>query len=154
MSKPKKKRDKKMSHRWSYPFQPAFLCRADSDRIEHSQNEAVGEKTLAHKQFGEMREGRGTYEVWCDLAARVNLGSVLARNHAFNEINPTTILNGGIEALDGVYKRAKKHGRYVLSGDEMRTLGDALELVDAMQDATTRRQHLLAMRAVIAEAAL
>lgn len=153
MSKPKKKRDKKMTGRWSKPFLPAMIARADSDRIEHSYNDALAEQALAHKQFQELREGRGNYDGWCDLAARINLGAVLARSYEFNEGDPAETMNGGIEALAAVYERCKVHGSYVMKGEEMRALGDALNTVDALWEATTRRQHLVAMRMVIAQAA-
>ena len=97
-------------------------------------------KLMPHSDLAELREGNGTEDSFRCVSSRINWASALASMNNFS-FDPAPVINAGVEAMESLGKRARQHGRYVLTGDELAAIGGALTLADDMHDATTRRQH-------------
>jgi hypothetical protein len=95
-----------------------------------------------------LREGLGDEQSWHTLVCRLNIGIVSAWQ---NEIDSTEI-NRGLDAMINVRERHKNSGRWGLSGDDLRDIGDALVLTDSIQLSLTRRQLNKAIDYVYKEA--
>lgn len=90
-----------------------------------------------HMVLESFRLGSGTEVLWHTLAAAINIGSVLARAQS-DEVQAD--MQRARDALLDVQQRGRETGRWGLSGDEFRALGEGLTLTDEMQNASTRRQ--------------
>ncbi len=111
-------------------------------------------KLVPHKCLDDLRAGRGTEHTWSTLACRINWASVLVCNLVTVEFSedPKPAMREALDALRSLDARYKEKGRYVATGDELRALGDALNLADDIQDVTTRRDHRDAFITVMAVA--
>lgn len=105
-------------------------------------------KLIPHQELVELREGRGTETSWHTVTARLNFGAVLAMQHEFSE-DPKPVLRRALDAVRSLKERYEDNGRYVLTGDELKAIGEGLTLTDDLQDATTRRHHRDALRLML-----
>lgn len=96
------------------------------------------------------RCGCGSEEGAHTLAAAVNLGAVLARKESA-EVQAEFDL--ALDAMHNVMERGKG-GKWGLSGDELRLIGQALTLSGDMQGQRTKREVRDAICATYKEAAL
>lgn len=103
-----------------------------------------------HMVLESFRLGSGTEVLWHTLAAAINTGSVLARSQS-DEVKAD--MQRARDALLDVQKRGRDTGRWGLSGDQFRALGEGLTLTDEMQNASSRRQVRDAIDEVIRLAA-
>lgn len=97
-------------------------------------------KLMPHTELASIREGFGNEESYWTVTSRLNWASTLASMVEFSS-NPTPTINAALDALMALYARFKQVGKFVLKGEELRIIGEALTLADDMHDATTRRQH-------------
>jgi hypothetical protein len=93
---------------------------------------------IPHDCLEDLRQGRGVEDGWHTLAARLNLGFVLARDH-FNE-EPQAIMAKALEALRAVYDRHERAQTWGATGEEFFAMGEGLNLTDSMQLQCTRRE--------------
>lgn len=121
---------KKMKHR------PALLLPVT---IGLSSDGARALKMLPHTEFEKMRTGVGTESGWHTVTARLNLGHIMATSHEWGQ--PLKALTEqALDAVVSVRQRAFKTGKYGLSGDEMKVIGQALNDADDMEVQLTRRE--------------
>ena len=96
------------------------------------------------------KRGQGDEEGAHTLAAAVNLTAVLARS-ADDEAK--AIANAGLGAVWNVMHRGAT-GRWGMSGDDAKAIGEALSLMEALQAQGTRRSVRDAIAVVYREAAV
>lgn len=116
--------------------------------IRHNSESDTGMQLIPHMELMKLREGLGDEQSWHTLVCRLNIGIVSAWQ---NEIDSTEI-NRGLDAMINVRERHKNSGRWGLSGDDLRDIGDALVLTDSIQLSLTRRQLNKAIDYVYKEA--
>lgn len=93
---------------------------------------------IPHQMLEELRQGHGTEEGWHTMAARLNLGFVLARD-LFNE-EPQAVMSKALDALRAVYERHQRTQLWGATGEEFFAMGEGLNLTDSMQLKCTRRE--------------
>jgi hypothetical protein len=117
--------------------------------IRHSA-EADTELQLApHAELMKLREGYGDEGSWHTLVCRLNVGLTVAwQNNLDNNV-----MRKGLDAMINVRERHNKSGKWGLSGDDLREVGDALIATDNLQLSLTRKQLNKAIEYVYKEAA-
>lgn len=105
---------------------------------------------LPHMVLEAFRCGCGSEEGAHTLAAAVNLGSVLARTES-SEVQAEFAL--ALDAMHRVMERGKA-GKWGVSGDDLRLIGQALTLSGDMQSQRTKREVCDAICTTYKEAAL
>lgn len=106
-------------------------------------------KLIPHQELDRLRTGDGNEVSWNTIVCRLNIGGVMSVKQNFSE-DPTPTIRAALNAMVALQERREKTGRYVATGDELRAIGEGLNLVDDMQDATTRREQRDALRIVMA----
>lgn len=110
---------------------------------------------IPHQELAALREGRGTEISWHTLTARMNVGYVLSNiameSHDIDP-DPRPAIRQGLDAMVDLQARHRALDRYVATGDELRAIGEALNLTDELQSATTRRQQRDALQIVLTKA--
>lgn len=92
---------------------------------------------IPHQTLERFRDGTATEPNWHVLAARLNLGRVLADTH-FVDASPAMV--AAQDALVAVHARAERLGTWGCSQPEFQAMGEGLNLTDAMQVQCTRRE--------------
>ena len=105
-------------------------------------------KLVPLEHLDKILRGDGDNEAFCTLAYRLLVGEGLARAHFDHQPEAMTTMNDAKRALHAVGTRYHKTGRVGFTGDEYRALSPAINLIDDMQNLTTRRQQREAYRAV------
>ncbi|MGA4275636.1 hypothetical protein ACI2VH_02625 [Ralstonia nicotianae] len=127
---------------------PARETRALPVIFRFSRSAEIYLKLIPHGALQNIRMGAGTEQDWYTLRDRLNIGQSLAR-HAFAERHDVhEVIDDAVLAVVTLGKRYRATGRMVLKGDELRAVGDALNLIDDMQSETTQRQQRTAARAL------
>lgn len=93
---------------------------------------------IPHQMLEEMRQGQGTEEGWHTMAARLNLGFVLARD--LFDAEATAVMAKALDALKAVYARNERTQQWGTTGEEFFAMGEGLNLTDSMQLKCTRRE--------------
>lgn len=106
-------------------------------------------KLIPHQELSKLREGVGDEVSWNTIVCRLNVGGVLSVAHKFSE-DPAPTVRAALNAMVALRKRIDETGKYLLTGDEYRAVGEGLVLLDDLQDTITRREHRDALRAVMA----
>lgn len=109
-------------------------------------------KLLPHTEFEKMRKGDGTKDAWNTVTARLNLSMVMATTHEWGQLLDVQA-KAALEAMVSVRDRAERTGKYGLTGDEMKTVGFALNAADEMEDCLTRRELLACHKLMLASPA-
>lgn len=104
---------------------------------------------IPHDALANFKAGRQTEPDWHTLAARCNLGSVLAGEY-FHDAVPAT--EAALEALRSSWERFGRLGKLGMTGEEYNAIATALVLTDEMQLQCTRRELDAAMTKVFREA--
>lgn len=105
-------------------------------------------KLPPHMALDALRIGQGDETAANTLAAAVNLGAVLSRRECQEAQD---VMNAGLRAVASVLERGKS-GKWGVTGDELRAIGEALSLSDDMQDQRTRAEMQAAIQTVFREA--
>ena len=93
---------------------------------------------IPHLEFAKLKAMEADESTWHTLAARLNVGQLLAHRH-FNEAEKI-ICRNALDAMVSIRDRHSKVGKWGGTGDELRDIGKALNLTDEMQKASTRRE--------------
>ena len=136
-----KKRNKK------YKPKPATLpltIRFDEDSERTLQ-------LLPHQELEQLREGKGEEKNWHTITCRLNIGLTLAYN-IFTDCKQE--LDDALQCMREIYARNERIGKWILTGDELRIVGQGLFLTDEMQLKSTRRELNTAMDVVFIQAAI
>jgi len=99
-----------------------------------------------HTVLDAFRRGAGDEPGWHTLACAVNIGAVLARTQP-NEAQ--AVMSAALDAIREVQRRGVESGRWGVSGDEFRAIGEALTLSNEIQDISTRREIRDAINVVL-----
>ena len=108
---------------------------------------------VPHQSLEAMRRGEGQEPDWHTLAVRLNLGATLAYR-LFDTPEARALLDSAQDALRSAWERFEKTQRIGLTGPEMTTIGEALNLTDDMQLRCTRRELSAALAEVFRVAAI
>lgn len=111
--------------------------------IRYSAETETNLQLIPHIALDVFRAGRATEGDWHTLAARISWCSVMASKHHPQDI--IDIAQAGVHAMRDVFARNERTGRWGFSGEEMRAVGAALNLMDEMQAAHTRKELLEAL---------
>jgi hypothetical protein len=110
----------------------------------YSEDVARSMLLVPHLHLDQFKRGTGTVEGWAAIAARLNFGQVLSLRH-FGE-GPQTALNAGVEVMQAVVAHHALSGQYVMTDAQVCIVGEAIQIVDDMQQQTTKREHAAALR--------
>lgn len=133
------------------PMKPRkALLRPMTIGIDEAGKQAM--KLIPHAEFEKMRMGIATEESWHTIAGRLNLGYIMATTHEWG-----LILDGkmkvALDSIVAVMERFKRSGKFGLSGEEMKSIGEALNYIDDMESCLTRKElyacHLQLMKAAV-----
>lgn len=144
---PNNKRPRKpMKHR------PALLAPIN---VAVHPDQARNLQLIPHQELAAIREGRGTETSWHTATARLNvgyvLGNILSEDHELNP-DPRPIVRLALDAMVQLRTRFDTTGKMIATGDELRAIGEGLNVTDELQSASTRRQQRDALRVVMATA--
>lgn len=121
---------KRSKYRKSEAILPVvFRFNADSERFL---------QLIPQDFLADLRDGRGTEGGWHSLAARLNMGMVLARDHF--DAEAVAMMDAALDALTSVYNRHQAIKQWGTTGEEFFAMGNGLNLTDAMQIKCTRRE--------------
>ncbi|HYF57372.1 MAG TPA: hypothetical protein VEA81_00295 [Burkholderiaceae bacterium] len=114
--------------------------------FRHSPEAELQLQLVPHVDLERLRTGAADDMAWTTLATRINWGSVLA-----HEYHPEAIetMEAAARALASVHQRHARLGTWGASGPEFTALGDALVVVDEMQQAHTKRELHAALQTVM-----
>jgi hypothetical protein len=106
-------------------------------------------KLLPRKEMVKLLDGTGTMQTFHTVICRLNWGVMLhERAELSGEVQQD--MHGGMDAMIAIRARAEKGEKWLASDDEYLAIAHALDLVDHMQDITTRIEQRDAMYAVLA----
>ena len=117
--------------------------------IRHSAEADTALQLAPHAELMKLREGFGDEGSWHTLVCRLNVGLTVAwQNNLDNNV-----MRKGLDAMINVRERHNKSGKWGVSGDDLREVGDALVATDNLQLSLTRKQLNKAIEYVYKEAA-
>jgi len=119
--------------------------------IRHPAEADTDLALIPHVAMERFRTGCGDEEAWHTITCRLNIGLTLA--HQTNQSEAYWTIHAGLDAMRAIYKRHQDAGKWGASGDNLRTMGQALVVTDDMQSQCTRRELAAAMRYVEREGA-
>lgn len=133
------------------PMKPRkALLRPMTIGIDEAGKQAM--KLIPHAEFEKMRIGISTEESWHTIAGRLNLGYIMATTHEW-DLSVTADMKYALDSIVAVMERFKRSGKFGLSGDEMKCIGEALNMIDDMESFLTRKElyacHLQLMKAAV-----
>lgn len=113
----------------------------------YAPEHALQLKLMPHTALEAVRKGEATEEDISAIVIRLDWGMVLIKNH-FDQAQAGRVMNNGLKAVISLQNRLSEINRYIATGEELKAIGDALNAIDDMQDATTRREQWLALNEV------
>lgn len=87
-----------------------------------------------HLALAEMAQGRGNREQWDLIVGAINIANVMCETGFGDEFRHSVL--AGRDAMLAVGMRQAKLGKFLLTGDELRILTEALECHDAQLENT------------------
>lgn len=110
--------------------------------FRHTPDQELSLKLIPHGHLQAIVDGRGTEEEFLTVAFRVMVGGSLT---AFADEAGEKALEGvyvdALKALVSVGERYERLSKFGCNGDELKSLKDAINLTDDLQEVTTRRQQ-------------
>jgi hypothetical protein len=108
--------------------------------IRHSKADELKLKLIPHQHLQAIVEGRGGKLEFASIAFRVIVGAAMTE-YADNREPLDEVYKAAVDSLIQIGERYKRLETFGTSGDELRSLKDALNLTDDMHDVTTSRQQ-------------
>ena len=102
---------------------------------------------VPHAELDRMREGTATEYSLGALNFRINCGYVMA-GEVFDNPEVRATMEKALVAIRAVIERWRRVGRVGCTMPEFDAIGDGLNVCDAMQKASTRREQVYAMEIV------
>lgn len=118
--------------------------------IRHSAEDDTSLQLVPHMELMKFREGMADEQSWHTITARLNVGLTAAWQ---NDLE-MDVFRRGLDAIVNVRERFKKSGRWVLTGDDYRDIGEALTETDNLQLSMTRKQFAKSIEYVFANAGM
>lgn len=106
-------------------------------------------KHMPHQALEALRNGTIDAAMHNMLVIRVLLGRQIVEDHLVDPGEARQIMAAGVAAVESVAARYDRLGRFGATGEELRQIGDALNLCDDLQDITTRREQEVSLAAVL-----
>jgi hypothetical protein len=103
-----------------------------------------------HLVLEAFKTGNGNEEGAHTLAACLNVGAVLSRTQ---NSEAQAVMSLGLDAIQSVMNRGNELHKWVMTGNEIKHIGEAINLTDDMQDMTTRADMCQVLKTVFKEAA-
>jgi hypothetical protein len=117
--------------------------------IRHSAESETALQLVPHLELMKMREGAGDEGSWHTITARLNIGITAAYDNDY----PTESFRKALDAIINVQERHKNTGRWGLSGQDYKEIGQGLVDTDTLQLSLTRKQFSKAVKYVFNNAA-
>lgn len=118
--------------------------------IRHGADEETALQLTPHMELMKFREGIADDQSWHTITARLNVGLTAAWQ---NDLE-MDVFRRGLDAVINVRERHKKSGRWALTGDDYRDIGEALTETDNLQLSLTRKQFAKSIEYVFANAGM
>jgi hypothetical protein len=119
--------------------------------IRHNAESETALQLAPHSELMKLREGYGDEGSWNTIVARLNIGVVAA--NADGRPEEAKQIRKGLDAMLKVQARFDKSGKWGLSGNDLRDIGDGLVLTDNLQLSLTRKQFAQAIDYVFQQVA-
>lgn len=129
---------------------PKYATGALPIKFGLSQEAKTNLRLPPHLILEAYKTGKGDEQGAHTLAACVNIGVVLARKQTQEA---QQVMSAALEAMHKVMDRGNQTGKWGMSGDEMKAIGESLNLTDDMQDCVTREDMREVIKTVYQEAA-
>ena len=111
-------------------------------------------KLVPHEELDALVKGDASERSFHTLAARLNLGATCVRWYWPENKEANDLVNQSLDAITSVRDRAEKTGKWGVTGDEFRIIGEALNLADDTQEELTRKQIDKALTYVLEKAGI
>lgn len=106
--------------------------------FRHSDADETALQLAPHISLTNFRMGMATEPDWHTIAARLNVGSVAA--HRNEQAEAYFTIEKSLDAIRAIRSRAERSGKWGITGDELKIIGESLVLTDELQKAITRRE--------------
>ena len=106
--------------------------------IRHNAQSEQTLQLVPHTELMKFREGVGDEIGWNTITARLNVGLVAAYQADFDP--EYYLLMDSLKAIVNVRERFLNTGRWGLSGNDLKSIGDGLVATDNLQLSITRKQ--------------
>jgi hypothetical protein len=126
--------------------------RASANRIKAFRYNSDADFWLQHaphQALESLRNGTADADLHNMLVLRVLLGRQIIEDHLVDPDEARQIMAAGVAAVESVAARHDRLGRFGATGEELRKIGDALNLCDDLQQATTRREQESSLKKVL-----
>ena len=104
---------------------------------------------VPHAELLKMRSGVGDEGSWNMITCRLNIGITACKQNG----KECSVIDRGLDAMINVWRRYENTGKFGLSGEDLRDIGDGLVATDEIQLAVTRRKFNDAVQYVYKHAA-
>ena len=125
-----------------------------ANRIKAFRFNAEGDlwlKMHPHAALEAMRDGSANAQHMDTLVLRIMWGARMAKDHLVDADDARAILARGVSAVTSVADRYARLQKFGSTGEEFGHLGDALNVIDDMQNVLTRREMESSLQAVLKE---
>lgn len=126
--------------------------RASANRIKafrYNADASFWLKHMPHQALEALRTGKADADLHNMLVIRVLWGARIVEDHLADPGEARQIMAAGVAAVESVAARYDRLVRFGATGEELRQIGDALNLCDDLQDITTRREQESSLAAVL-----
>lgn len=137
---PKNKKPKKA-------YRPKYLKGQLPITIRHSASSDTMLQMVPHEELEKLRNGEADQFTVNTLAFRLNWGYVMA-GEIFNNPDVRAVMETSLASIRSIKDRVDRLGKYGATGEEFRSIGEALNWTDEMQKSATRREQNEAMQIV------
>ena len=116
--------------------------------IRYSAADDFKLKIVPHQELERFREGTADESAWHTLTMRLDWGLFMAIDH-FKDEGAKHAIHEALEAVLSIKERKSKMAKWGSTGQEFHAIGLALNLIDEMQDNTTRREQHDSLKAML-----
>lgn len=96
-------------------------------------------KLIPHTALDTFRTGSADEDKWHTVCARLNLAYVMAKSHEWG-MDLESDSRAALDAIVAVMERKNRIGKFGMTGDELKIIGQALNNADEMENCLTRKE--------------
>ena len=108
-------------------------------------------KMHPHAALEALRDGTASAQHMDTLVLRIMWGARMVEDHLVDADDARSVIARGVSAVTSVTDRYARLEKFGATGEEFGHLGDALNVIDDMQNVLTRREMESSLHAVIKE---
>lgn len=97
-------------------------------------------KMIPHQELARLRDGTADEGTWHTLVCRLDWGSFMSTDH-FDDIDANDLIQEALVSMRSIKARFYRLNKWGVSALEFASIVDALNLIDDMQNQTTRREQ-------------